>query len=303
MAPSTLDAYRDLQQQIHLDINTRKAEHKKQLEDARKNFAGERLQPLNLLADGDSWYDYPLPSQGHLPTDVIVSLTELLNLDPQPLKLAHYGDATTTLLGAKKRELLVSTLRDPAHTPFDAILFSGGGNDLVGDAFRFWLKEAASVGKDFTKAVNDDALQDILDIVRRAYTDLIEVRNQYADGCYIVFHQYDFATPTNMSVCNGLVGPWLQPSFKDRGWAPPVDALFLQNGRLVVKEILSQFATMLGELAKNSTRVVVVESQGTLDPDTDWENELHPTHDGFGKIAGKFQQALHTVFGERAPLR
>ena len=197
--------------------------------------------------------------------------------------------------------MLISTLKDPALAPFDAILFSGGGNDLVGDAFRFWLKDAASVGKDFTKAVNHDALADIVDIVWRAYLDLIDVRDTYGNGCYLFLHQYDYATPTDASVCDGLVGPWLQPSFVDRGWTSrPVDAQFLANGRSVVAEILRDFAAMLDGLCTPTNKVVVVKTQGTLNPDADWANELHPTYDGFGKIARKFQQALQTVFGERA---
>ena len=300
MNGTTLDAYRQLQKQIQSDIDACKSEHKRQMQSARNNVAKASIQALNLLADGDSWFDYPLPSQGHLPTDVIVSLTDLLHLDPKPLKLAHYGDATTALLGTSKRERLIATLKDPAHAPFDAILFSGGGNDLVGDAFRFWLHDAASVNKDFKLATNDAALQDIIDIVRRAYRDLIAVRDEYADGAYLFFHQYDYATPTNASICDGLIGPWLQPSFIDRGWAPPVDAQFLVNGRGVVSEILIEFANMLNELSTPTNKIVVVKTQGILNPDIDWANELHPTHDGFGKIAAAFQQALQAVFGERA---
>jgi hypothetical protein len=53
MTDSTLDTYRQLQQQIAADIATRKAEHKRQLSDARRTFAGTSVKPLNLLAVGD----------------------------------------------------------------------------------------------------------------------------------------------------------------------------------------------------------------------------------------------------------
>jgi hypothetical protein len=33
-------------------------------------------------------------------------------------------------------------LQEPKNGKFDAILFSGGGNDLVGDQFRLWLNDA-----------------------------------------------------------------------------------------------------------------------------------------------------------------
>ncbi|MBN3793592.1 hypothetical protein [Burkholderia sp. Ac-20392] len=301
MARNTLEAYRQLQRQIQSDIDARRTEHRRQLDDARKNFACTGAQPLNLLAMGDSWFDYPVPSLGHLPTDVVVSLTRLMNLNPKPLKLAHYGDATTTLLGASKRDRLIATLKDPTLGPFDAILFSGGGNDLVGDAFRFWLKDAASVGYNLADAVNADALLDIMDIVKRAYSDLIDIRNYYAPDAYLFFNQYDFATPTNASICGGLVGPWLHPSFADRGWTTfAVDPGFFTAGRGIVTMILRRFATMLGEFSTTAKNVVVVGTQDTLDPDTDWANELHPTYDGFAKIAGKFQQALRAAFGDRA---
>lgn len=306
MTASTLDAYRQLQQQIASDIAERKAEHKRRLSDVRRNFADARVKPLNLLAVGDSWFDYPVPSQGHLPTDVIVSLEHLIDLDPAPLKLAHYGDATTTLLGTSKRDRLVSTLQDKDHGPFDAILFSGGGNDLVGDAFRFWLNDAASVARVADLAVNEAALTDILSIVRRAYLDLIDVRNQYAPNAYLFFHQYDFATPTNRSVCDGLVGPWLHPSFVDRGWTTlEVDPGFFVEGRQIVTAILHRFSGLLFDVVSmpGANNIVIVETQGTLNPDADWQNELHPTHDGFAKIARKFQEALQSVFKERAAPR
>jgi hypothetical protein len=130
---------------------------------------------------------------------------------------------------------------------------------------------------------------------------LIDVRRQYAPDSCLFFHQYDFATPTNISLCDGLVGPWLHPSFADRGWTTfGVDPQFFPAGRSVVSMILREFATMLGTLPTLATNVVVVETQATLNPDTDWANELHPTYDGFVKIAEKFQQALQQEFGERA---
>ncbi|MGG1947362.1 hypothetical protein AB1286_21670 [Trinickia sp. NRRL B-1857] len=302
MTDSTLNAYRQLQQQIAADIAARKAEHKRQLSDARGTFAETGVKPLNLLAVGDSWFDYPVPSQGHLPTDVIVSLARLLDLDPAPLKLAHYGDATTTLLGTTKRDRLVNTLQEDAHAPFDAILFSGGGNDLVGDAFRFWLNDAASVAGDPARAVNEGALSEIMSIVKRAYVDLIDVRNRYAPHAYLFLHQYDFVTPTDTSVCDRLVGPWLYPSFADRGWTTfEVDRRFFKEGRAIVARILRRFAAMLVELLAmpGADNIVIVDTQGTLNPDTDWANELHPTHDGFAKIAEKFRQALQSVFKDR----
>ena len=45
--------------------------------------------------------------------------------------------------------------------------------------------------------------------------------------------------------------------------------------------------------------VVYVRTQGTLSPMSDWSNELHPTEQGFRKIAGVFLRALRAKFPGR----
>jgi hypothetical protein len=37
---------------------------------------------------------------------------------------------------------------------------------------------------------------------------------------------------------------------------------------------------------------VHIDLRGTLDPDTDWQNEIHPTEGGFKKIAIEFARQL-----------
>jgi hypothetical protein len=244
-----------------------------------------------LIGDGDSWFDYPLPDPLHS-TDVLRSPETLGNPSPAILKLAHYSDATTTLLGVTRRDRLITQLSDPANGPIDAILFSGGGNDLVGDQFRLWLNDASAVGDDATEGVNLSRLGDIFGVVESAYLDLIRVRNQFAPHTPIFVHAYDFAIPSGISACH-LAGPWLRPSLVDRGW-PDVHA-----GQVIVNSILVRFRDRLLQLAgRPDNNMVLVETQGTLDAD-DWANELHPTGTGFDKIAARFRVALADRFPQR----
>jgi hypothetical protein len=249
---------------------------------------------LNLLADGDSWFDYPLSGEGILiPSDIIVQLRR--SVTPYILDLAHYGDATTQLLGVSKRNRLLDTLRNPANGTFDAILFSGGGNDLVGDQFRLWLVDAASDQDDPANALNPDSLGDIMGVVRSAYIDLMAARDVQDHDIPIFVHAYDFARPTDNGVCG--VGPWLYPSLNSRGWMRNTGDADIDRGASIVKEILQKFAVMLEELADVSeNNLVFVTTQGTLAVD-DWANELHPKPEGFAKIAGKFADALRQRFG------
>lgn len=253
---------------------------------------------LHLLAEGDSWFDYPVP-EGNMPrTDVLAHLNALPQNPPLILSLAHWGDATTQMLGLKQRAKLRQVLTQPTR-PFDAILFSGGGNDVVGDTFTLWLKQASSPAANPAQAVNDDALEAVLGVVRAAYRDLMSLRDELAPGVPIFTHGYDFAWPTNIGVC-AIVGPWLAPSLRARGWMVDDSQAQVARGAVIVEAILTRFNAMLGQLARApGANLVVVQTQKTLVPTTDWANELHPNRAGFAKIAAQFQTALATRFPGR----
>lgn len=261
--------YSEVQLQIEEDLKRRAEENQARVDEIkqqRRKRAGGPT-PLIIVADGDSWFDYPLPLVGH--TDVADSLKSQATLTPAMMKLAHYGDATTTLMGVTKRRRLIDYIGDPAHGPIDVIMFSGGGNDLVGDQFRFWLENAADVNGDPTRGVNGELLGDILGVINSAYLELIRIRNRYSRNATILLHAYDFAIPTGIGACP-FAGPWLRPSLVEQGW-PDVE-----QGRLIVKIILEALRSRLNDLCATEKNVVLVDTQGTLSS-SEWANELHPT--------------------------
>ena len=105
--------------------------------------------PLVMLAHGDSWFDYPLsgnsPSISH--TDITVQLESMGTVNPHILNVSQWGDATTAEMSRPKQELMIAALQDPTNwmdsSKPDAILFSGGGNDIAGDQFCIFLDYAA----------------------------------------------------------------------------------------------------------------------------------------------------------------
>ncbi|MDR5745864.1 SGNH/GDSL hydrolase family protein [Caballeronia sp. LZ029] len=285
--------YENWQKQIQQDLDARVRAHQHEVRqtNALQAHQAGAPAPLNLIGDGDSWFDYPLPDPLHA-TDVLEALKDMGDPAPMILKLAHYSDATTTLLGVNKRNRLIAQLQDKGNGHIDALLFSGGGNDVVGDQFRFWLHDASTVGNDPARGVDDRRLADIFGVVESAYLDLIRIRDRFAPHAPIFVHAYDFAIPNGISACH-LAGPWLRPSLVDRGWPD------LAPGTLIVRTILIQFRAMLQRLASDPANdMVLVETQGTLAPD-DWANELHPTGAGFGKIAARFRAALAARFANR----
>jgi hypothetical protein len=105
--------------------------------------------PLDFLAIGDSWFEYPLYNNGPFfeETGIVaqVQLGSMGNPPPQILNQALHGQATTAMLSYKNQELYRSLLQDadqwvnPATGLPDAILVSAGGDDLVGDQFAIYL--------------------------------------------------------------------------------------------------------------------------------------------------------------------
>jgi hypothetical protein len=104
---------------------------------SRADFAyqNRHFQRPNLVAEGDSWFDYPKKwtQRGNI-IDHIQSWTRgKANL----LRLESNGDEATQMLSNEQRHKLTEVLHDAATKstlrPIDALLFSAGGNDLVGD--------------------------------------------------------------------------------------------------------------------------------------------------------------------------
>jgi hypothetical protein len=275
-------------QQIQHERRERIAQHKQAIA-ARKALAPGAPIPLNLFAEGDSWFDYPLPLTG--PNDTIRSIGNHGKPQPTLLNLAHYGDEAQDELGVAQRERILANLTDPDNGTFDAILFSGGGNDTVGNQFCLWIQDFEA-GMNPSQGINVARLGDVLGVVSSAYEDLISIRDKVAPQSPIFVHGYDFAIPTGVGVCDKLIGPWLKPSLDFRGWKDRPTAT------QVVKEFLLQFRNMLVQIAAKHSNVIYVETQGTLAAN-EWANELHPTPGGFDKIGAKFLDSLRQQFPGR----
>ena len=230
-----------------------KQERQRRIDEHKRNIEA-RIAPatnLNILADGDSWFSYPLSM------DVIDFVKQDGNPPPFLLNLAVAGDPTTATLGVSKRQRIIDNLSNSGN--FDAVLFSGGGDDVAGDQFCLWIIENVGSGG----GVNTSAFSDILGVVETAYKDLFAVCGSIQPNCRIFIHSYNFARPTGVGVCpeltgGYLVGPWLKPSLHYRGWTDFTAA----SG--VVVTVLKQLDALFAALEKQySPQVVYVRTQGT----------------------------------------
>jgi hypothetical protein len=240
--------------------------------------------PLRVVAEGDSWFNFPLPGHGG---GVIDRLQR--KLEVPILNLAKAGDEVRYMLGVTERRGLVEKLSTAVSqgVPWDVLLFSGGGNDIVGDPMALWVRDWRT-GAPLDELFDRRRFSHALGLVRAGYDEVIALRDKLSPQTHLIFHSYDFPVPDGRKAC--LFGPWLKPAFDDRGFPD------LSSRYEVVRAMLSMFA---GELAGMAAmrKVTVINLQGTLKPDkASWHDELHPSSSGFDVVTEVFADEIRKLF-------
>jgi hypothetical protein len=213
---------------------------------------------------------------------------------PRSVNLAKAGDEVRFMLGVEERKIIEKQLRDgcPAGGPWDVLLFSGGGNDIIDNPMALWVRDFnPSVPP--PKLINQPRYDAALALLQAGYEDLITLRDTLSPGTHLVFHAYDYAIPDGRGVC--FLGPWLKPTFDLRKFPSNSTTAFE-----VVKEMLKQFEVLLETMESTHAGITIINGQGTLIPKaSSWHNELHPSKDGFNKFAKLFHQKLRALFPSR----
>lgn len=255
-----------------------------------------RAPPVSLLvAEGDSWFDYPF-------FDVLKLLEDEHGYDVR--HVAHMGDRVEDMayggsegggqLDALTR-LLEKLLRE-GKVP-RAILLSGGGNDIAGSEFAMLLehKRAAVSG------LNEQVVAGIIDQrLRLSYVTILSALTRVCElrlgrRLPIVFHGYDYPVPDGRGFFGGwsvLPGPWLEPGFRQKGYGDAQERLAL------LQAMMDRFNVMLKAVAAlpGFEHTVHVDLRGTLSTGTgykkQWDNELHPSRKGFQLVTGRVAMVL-----------
>ncbi|MGY4456566.1 hypothetical protein [Bradyrhizobium sp. LB13.1] len=142
----------------------RRAPAATQIPSRTRALLGSPVSAGVLIAEGDSWFDYPFH-------DVLQMLEDDYLYDVE--SVAHKGDTVDDMAHsggqfeefARRLEKLLRANKVPR-----AILLSGGGNDIAGDEFAILLNHAASS----LPAINDDIARGLIDVrLRAAYARII----------------------------------------------------------------------------------------------------------------------------------
>jgi hypothetical protein len=245
--------------------------------DAVRDFPGAK----RALCFGDSWFQY-VPH----PTDLNKRLARLF---PKALFLREgkAGRDSATWKAALPR------IRDEIESfRFDAILLSTGGNDVVGEELKEFVKTPGmpqSVGTMPWGVVPPEVrdhirLESFEHALRFAIADLkqvVQMRDRSSPSSVIFVHTYDYIFPSGKAFKLGPFkrGPWVKPFLDEVGL---IDS---KGQRVVTSWLIDQFARELQSFVSQNPNMVMIDSRGTLKTQSQWENEIHPVAKGFEKIA------------------
>jgi hypothetical protein len=241
---------------------------------------------IGIIAEGDSWFSFPK----WLRTNLFLEIEAWTDTTAATWSLARNGDTVAEMMYGQQYETLRRIFSD-ATLPMDALLFSGGGNDLVAENLPNFLNTYRD-GMQWMDCVNMPFLDLRFQEVMNAYNRLADLRDAYRPGIYIFTHAYDFAVPSGKGVriLMFVRGGWLQKQFLKKGVRSD------DYQQEIITYILTRFAALMERIEKERSGFVYVRTQGILNKDTDWGDELHPTTAGFKKIAYVMKKALKQKF-------
>ncbi len=234
-----------------------------------------------ILLEGDSWFSFPGIKGGNLSGRIAGRYRR----SAVTMNIAAPGDIAGRMLNDLSLDALAALLK---RYRFDALLFSGGGNDLIGEHFDDYLKSAAEPQVGTLPPNAPNVVHDHLRAATFAHTLahfeqrlrlLCRRRDAERPDCPIFTHTYDYAFPDGRPAVIGPFtrGPWLQPSMVRAG-VPE------QDRRNLIQWMVDGFAAMLLRVETQEPRFHVIDSRGTLLAKADWNDELHPTGDGFRRM-------------------
>lgn len=235
-----------------------------------------------IISEGDSWFSFP----GH--DNIIDNLDKMANGKISLLRLEDNGDELLSIMTGKQKLKLRKYL---GRFPVDALLLSGGGNDLVGADLLSLLKEKKAA-MSWLDSIDQPRAMLRIGRLRDAFSELIQIRDDQRPACKIYIHGYDYAIPTGKPATYWGIkfGPWLKPHLDERLITDPEDQ------KKVIAWLMDRFNEMLQELEVANREVVIVPTRGTLTPPGDWNDELHPSAKGFHKISQRFRALLQEQF-------
>lgn len=251
-----------------------------------------------ILAEGDSWF-----SLGAIPTSNLLfsmrfsGFTLIVNCAKPGATIRRMGRIAAN-------PDLIKAMSHRYGYAWDAIVLSGGGNDLIDDVGKI-IKRYSRRQDHPADYCNRDELDNTLKAVAKGYRRIIELRDDTGSSCRgkpVITHTYDWITPRNSPARFfplRISGPWIYPVLK-KARLPP------SEWNAVSDYLVGSLRDTIRELTTGPDRLpefYVVTTQDTITPAVlgetgesgDWMNEIHPSPDGYRKLATKISRKVRDI--------
>jgi lysophospholipase L1-like esterase len=257
----------------------------------------------HMLAEGDSWFSFGSLFGNSLLNKLRFDRSTLVTATSKP------GD-TLRHMADWWRDADFSALVDGGPQgqrawKFDAILLSGGGNDLIDAVSDQWVdrqllrrfEPGDALPATPADCIHADAWQRFEGYLRANFASLSGfVANSAKNSATPLFvHTYDYPTPNNAPALPGGKS-WLRPAMEAHNIPP---ALW----QALSDHLIEQLAGVVRSLPATLPNVHVVDTLGTLvraaagatGSSNDWRNEIHPSAGGYAKLARKWRTAVQAL--------
>lgn len=222
-----------------------------------------------VITEGDSWFHLPIYK------NIIDHIEDLTNYNI--LRTENSGDELLQIMSGKQK---IKLRRNFKNYQFDFLLFSAGGNDIIGADMDELLRTPS--GKDDDYYLIKERVENKIKIIECVYKELIAIRDDYSPHTVIIVDCYDYIipsySPTKLFNFIPIAGPWVKPMLEAYGCH---DEKRQEN---IMINLIDSFAEMLEKLQEQNDRFVFLDTRGVVGRN-EWQDEIHPNSVASKKIA------------------
>ncbi len=218
-----------------------------------------------VVAEGDSWWLHQL----------IKDVVDHISSDFNVCSIAGAGDTAQDMV------LRADYLGPLKKEGSKVLLFSGGGNDILGEGKieQIMLPEDAS--QPITTRILHNTFDALITEVLQHYRMLINHVSVEVPDVQIFSHGYDYLFRIEK-------GPWLWPYFEEKGYDK-------RRARQAVREMLDIFNAALGDLDAKCPNFTYVDTRNLVAQNSAaWFDAIHPKAAGFSRVAEQLSSAVKT---------
>ncbi len=237
-----------------------------------------------ILSEGDSWFSTPLYYN-------LVDWLEVRAPSAVFMRMEASGELAIDIFSGGNLRSISSRLK---AFEFDVLLLSAGGNDFVDRFLRDTFRNAHAM-------TPEAALQRVIDTKRyeevlRAYQRMLDAAFKARPALRVITHSYDYPRLMGqgaeltveqiglVALIKRSIGDWIARYLKT---ALPTAVEQIAFARLLMDQFFKRVLTPLKQQYGDS--LDVVDFRGTLDQDSDWNDEMHPTGVAFERLAERLR--------------